>query len=141
MNNKALSWLDLGELEQAERCWEQALRADPRHPDATYNVGLLRWRAARITDQELVDQLEAVRAAHAAAAGIADGCTEYLLGSVHLERGDITAAEAVLREAIRLAPTDPRSPPPSRPPPRFNRPGPTSLWLSPATPAMCTRWR
>ncbi|MBV8995111.1 MAG: protein kinase [Pseudonocardiales bacterium] len=104
LNNKALSLLDLGQHEQAEACWQQALQADPRHPDATFNWGLLRWRTARITDHQLIEQLEAVRQT---LVGVGDGRIEYLLGLVHLEQGDVTAAAELLEEAAQLAPTDP----------------------------------
>lgn len=106
LNNKALSLLDLGQGDDAESCWEKALRADPRHSNATFNRGILQWRAAKITDRQLVDQLETVREADAGA-GVTNGLAQYLLGLVHLERGDGTAAAGLLREAARLAPADP----------------------------------
>ncbi|MFI0482937.1 protein kinase [Actinomadura sp. 9N215] len=106
LNNKALSLLDLGRPDDAETCWEKALRADPRYSNATFNRGILQWRDAKITDRRLVDLLEAVREADAGA-GIRDGQAQYLLGLVHLERGDSSAAAAALGEAARLAPADP----------------------------------
>jgi WD40 repeat protein len=99
LNNKALSLLELGRPDDAERYWQQALLADPRHPDTTYNQGLVRWRAGQTGDQALVEQLDA-------AAG-ADARARYLLGQVHLERGDAAAAATALAEAARSAPEDP----------------------------------
>ena len=97
LNNKAVSMLDLGRKEEAEKLYEQALEADPHHPDATYNRGLLLWRSGRMTDGELVSKLEGVRTTHEK-----DWQDEYLLGLVHLERGDAEAAvnifEAVSKE-------------------------------------------
>lgn len=103
-NNKALSLLALDESEEAEACWERALRDDPRHPEATFNLGVRQWRSARITDDELMRRL--------ATAGQADGWREpdgrvpYLLGLAHLERGEAAAVEQ-LTHAARLAPEDP----------------------------------
>jgi tetratricopeptide (TPR) repeat protein len=106
LSNKALSLLDLGQGDDAESCWEQALRTDSRHPNATFNRGITRWRAAAITDRQLVDDLETVREADAGA-GVTNGRAPYLLGLVHLERGDGTAAVRLLGEDTRLAPADP----------------------------------
>ena len=101
LNNQALSLLDLGKQEEAEPLWEQALQADPHHPHATFNRGLYLWRKGRVTDDELVRQLEAVRTTHGG-----DWVDEYLLGLVHLERGDTDAARTVLEDAARTAPGD-----------------------------------
>ena len=51
LNNRALSLRDLGETDETEvrRLLGEALRVDPRHPEALYNLGMLRWRAAETT--------------------------------------------------------------------------------------------
>lgn len=99
LNNRALSLLDLGRVEQAEQAWEQALAADPHHLHTVYNHGLHRWRTARLTEEQLLTTLELARPAHPEA-----GYGEYLLGVVHLERGDILQARSHLHEARRQAP-------------------------------------
>ncbi len=91
LNNQALSLLDLGAPEEAEKRWEEALQADPLHSPATYNRGLALWRGGRITDSDLVRALEAIKAARPE-----DGVVEYLLGLVHIERGDSRLATATL---------------------------------------------
>jgi WD40 repeat protein len=101
LNNRALSMLDLGKLEEAERLWEEALKADPQHLHATYNRGLHLWRSARMADDGAVRQLEALRATRER-----DCESDYLLGLVHLERGDVESAVSVLREAAETAPKD-----------------------------------
>ncbi|KES04102.1 hypothetical protein BU52_27020 [Streptomyces toyocaensis] len=94
LNNRALSLLDLGRPAEAAETFQRATAADPHHPAARYNVGLLRWRRGEITDEHLVTTLEAARAAVGAepAAHVAD----RLLAEVHLERGDVQAARALL---------------------------------------------
>jgi hypothetical protein len=67
---------------------------DPHHPEATYNRGLIQWRAARLTDERLLSQLREVRASSADPARV-----DYLLGLVHLERNDCVAAIEVLKAA------------------------------------------
>ena len=58
LNNRALSALDLGEPAEAERFWDEALKADPYFAEAVYNRGLYRWRTGRITDPQLAAELE-----------------------------------------------------------------------------------
>ena len=50
LNNKALSYIDLGAPETAERHFLDALRHDPLHSDTVYNYNLFRWRRGLITD-------------------------------------------------------------------------------------------
>jgi len=91
LSNKALSMLDLGRPDDAERLWEEALGQDRHHPQATYDQGVYLWRAGRVTDAELVRRLEAVRVSNLAAWD-----DEYLVALVHLERGDVAAARELL---------------------------------------------
>ena len=101
LNNRALSMLDLGRPDEAVRLWDEALEADLHHPHATYNRGLHQWRVSQLTDDELVRQLEAVRTTHEG-----DWVDEYLLGLVHLERGDKVSALPLLEQAVQHAPED-----------------------------------
>ncbi|MFD8820912.1 protein kinase [Streptomyces sp. NPDC059605] len=91
LNNRALSLLDLGRPEEAVETFERAAATDPHHAATQYNAGLLRWRRGEITDRRLVTTLEEARAS-------ADGDSPlaFLLAQVHLERGDLEAARALL---------------------------------------------
>ncbi len=101
LNNRALSFLDLGKQNEAESAWQSALAADPQHPEATYNRGVVLWRQAQLTDDVLVQQLEAVRASHGNSWE-----TKHLLALAHLERGDVDSAVPLLEEAAREAPAE-----------------------------------
>jgi WD40 repeat protein/serine/threonine protein kinase len=90
LSNRALSYLDLGRTDEAVAAFERARTIDPRHPEVTYNLGLLRWRAGEITDDALVRALEQ------ATSGDDPGRTRPLLARVHLERGDHDAARSHL---------------------------------------------
>jgi serine/threonine protein kinase len=65
LNLQAVSMLDLVSDEAdrerrqaaAEAFWIEALKADPRHVESLYNLGLLSWRDGRITDTELLDRI------------------------------------------------------------------------------------
>ncbi|MGB3346188.1 MAG: tetratricopeptide repeat protein, partial [Candidatus Humimicrobiia bacterium] len=94
LNNRALTLLDLGKINEAENIWRQALEIDSHHPEATCNLGLLNWRNAKITDFELVEQLESVIEKQEK-----NWRPYYLLGTIHLERGDKNSAEKMLRQA------------------------------------------
>ncbi|MEU5520602.1 serine/threonine-protein kinase [Streptomyces sp. NPDC047860] len=93
LSNHALSLLDLGDVERADELWDRALQAEPRHPHATYNRGLRRWRTGAMTDRELIADLEAV---HVGPGGRDIG--PYLLALVHIERGDRDTAVRLLAE-------------------------------------------
>ncbi|MGW7041171.1 WD40 repeat domain-containing serine/threonine protein kinase [Streptomyces avermitilis] len=101
LNNRALSLLDLGDATEAEAAFAAALRVDPNHLEATFNSGLLRWRSGEISDERLVADLSAARAD---ARDRWQGA--YLLGQVHLERGDLDGALPLLAEAARAVPDD-----------------------------------
>lgn len=92
LNNRAVSLLDLGKNDEAERLWSEALRIQPHHPEATYNRGLIHWRAGRLNDEMLIGAMEEVRSSHES--GWID---DYLLGLVYLERDDAEAAVEILQ--------------------------------------------
>jgi len=96
-NNRAVSLFDLGKETEAEQKWQEALRVDLHHPEATYNWGLIQWRSGRMTDEKLLEKLREVRASSADAARV-----DYLMGLVHLERADGQAATQVLSQAAEV---------------------------------------
>ena len=59
LNNRAASLVDLGRESEADALWQRALAAEPLHPEATYNSALRAWSAARLSDPELLRQVEA----------------------------------------------------------------------------------
>jgi len=101
--NRALSQLDLGQVEQARSLLLEALELEPSHSEATYNLGLMRWRAGEISDMELVHELEACNAGHG------DGWIDLLtLGLVHMERGAhesaVSTLESISEEWLETVP-------------------------------------
>lgn len=101
LNNRALSYLDLGDEKKAEALWDQALRIDPRHVDSTYNLGLMRWRTGRATDVELIEKMNVVRERHKD-----EWMDEYLLGLAHMEQNDMEAAITLLERAAEQSGRD-----------------------------------
>jgi WD40 repeat protein/serine/threonine protein kinase len=93
LNNRAVSLLDLKKQDDAERLWEQALAADPHHPESTYNLGLSRLRGGRTSAEAVLSKLQEVCASHAGG-----WLPPYLLAQVHLERGNWQAAREALEQ-------------------------------------------
>ena len=58
LNNQALSYLDLGETEEAERCWEEALAITPNHGESLYNRCVYLLKNKRISDTEALKVME-----------------------------------------------------------------------------------
>jgi serine/threonine protein kinase len=111
LNNKAVSLLDLGLEEEAVRCWQEALQADPAHLEANFNYGYYRWQRAEVLGSEFLKQLQRLEATHGSD-------LEYwrLLAWVYLEQGYVEEVEEILEkrgvedEALRRAHRDPNRP-------------------------------
>jgi len=43
LNNRGVSYIELGREEDAFRCWQQAVVVDPHHLESTFNHGYLEW--------------------------------------------------------------------------------------------------
>ena len=98
LNNRAASLLDLGKQSEALALWDEALRVQPHHAEATYNRGLVSWRAAEIGDETLFIRLEGVKTSNRAG-----WWADYLLSLVHLERNDVAAAISILEKITSVA--------------------------------------
>jgi WD40 repeat protein/serine/threonine protein kinase len=111
LNNKAVSLLDLGQEEEAVRCWREALQADPAHLEANFNYGYYRWHKAELLSKEFLAQLQHLEPNH-------KDNPEYwrLLAWVYLEQGYVEEVEEILTrrgvedEALRRAHRDPNRP-------------------------------
>lgn len=92
LNNRAVSLLDLGRSEQAQSVWSQALRADPHHPESTFNEGLSRWREGKLADDAFLLRLNDIRRFHPG-----EILPDFLLGQFYLEQGNYVEAKRSLR--------------------------------------------
>ncbi len=100
LNNHALSNIDIGQLTGAEDFWRRAVRIDHNHLESIYNYAMYLWRTGSIDDIELLRRLSACAQNHPG-----DGRVWLLIGQVHLERGDRSAA----LESLQLALNDPET--------------------------------
>ena len=97
LNNRAISLLDLGQQSEAATLLEEAWQRHPWQPQVTHNRGLLAWRSGRITDVDLVAQLEELCKTRSE-----DWEAAYSLGLVQLERGDMETAVKSIGRAAEL---------------------------------------
>ena len=58
LNNKALSFLDLGRMDDAERLWGEAIRIDNSNFRCHYNLAVALWKANRISAASLRQRIE-----------------------------------------------------------------------------------
>ncbi len=98
LNNKALSFLDLGMESPAKEVWQAALKADPQHPEAVYNIGMHNWRCGELADDALLQRLDSVQDAHRG-----EWQPAYYMALVQLERCDPESAVPLLEAALGQA--------------------------------------
>jgi len=101
LNNRAVSMIDMGMVNEAEKILTSLLRKNPSHPQVIYNQGLLLWRRGDITDMDMIMRMEELKK-HYPHKSIAN----YLFGLVHLERDNISSATGELKEALRSEDSD-----------------------------------
>ena len=97
LNNKALSFLDLGMPEFAEALWKQALTIEPNHVDALFNRELYLLRSGRKFDFEVLRELENNSAVKEA--GAADAIRRECYGCVSLKQVSVPTAEKIFPSA------------------------------------------
>lgn len=91
LNNRALSHLELNNTTAAGQALQAALRADPRHVEATYNWALLRWRHGEIGDDDAIRETLAVGGKFSA-----QFLAERLHARLAIEAGDAATADKLL---------------------------------------------
>jgi len=93
LNNKALTMIDLGKPDEAQKMLKEAVQVDSVHSAATYNLSLMEWRKGLIDDLAVVDRLVRL-----SGSSKEEWLLSYFLGLVHAERGDAEQALKLLRE-------------------------------------------
>ncbi len=96
MNNRALSFHDLGRVEESKVMLGRALSADPNHLEANYNRNLLEWRVGNQTDEEVSNHIQEL-----CKSGTQGWRGSYMMGLIHMERRQAVEAERVLQDACK----------------------------------------
>ncbi|MBI4665089.1 MAG: protein kinase [Nitrospinae bacterium] len=97
LNNRAVSLLDLGRAQEATNLWEEALKTQPHHPEATFNWSMAQWRAGHLTDLDTTHSLAEAFKSHPES-----WVCPYLAGLAHMERDDYATAVEILASAVQL---------------------------------------
>jgi WD40 repeat protein/serine/threonine protein kinase len=96
LNNQALSYLDLGKVDPAHRCWEAALEVDPQHLISVYNLNYSRWNWGEIPGCDLLNILkEQLEKTH-----LKDPGYWRLVAWIYLEQGDLEAIQGLLDQNL-----------------------------------------
>jgi len=98
LNNRGVSFANLGQLQRAERAWRQALDEDPQHPQAGCNLALFEWRFRGLSDQGVRDRISELQKTHQN-----DWRYHLLAGSVELFLGYPHPALDHLKRALQLS--------------------------------------
>jgi len=98
LNNQAVSLLDLGRLDEASALLDDAHSANTDHLEAVYNLHMLRWKEAEISDNEVIRRLESLKIEVRETPEY-----QHLIGLVSLQRGDASAGVRQLRRACKAA--------------------------------------
>lgn len=96
LNNRGLTYLDLGRAAEADAAWREALVTDPSHPETIFNSTVRAWRRGRLTDREALARVRALQAGARVA-----GRAELLEALVHAERWDWGNARQSVEAARR----------------------------------------
>lgn len=64
LNNKALSFLDLGREEEAENCWEEAQQYDHAHMATTINYGYYQWQRKNLDPCNYFGNVKSLESVH-----------------------------------------------------------------------------
>jgi WD40 repeat protein/serine/threonine protein kinase len=101
LNNRGLSYYYLGREEEARRCWEEAIKVDPQHMEANFNLGYMKWNRGEITSSGILQQMRTLETAQ-------EDNQDYwrCLGWLHLEQGDIEAVEKIQQSDHRIEDKD-----------------------------------
>jgi Flp pilus assembly protein TadD len=105
-NNLGVALREAGRLDEAAACFLEATQLEPRHARAHANLGSVRFLQGRFV--EAIEALEVALSLHAAYehARLNMARAQYNLANASWRQGQLNAAEAGYREAIRWDPGD-----------------------------------
>ena len=98
-SNRAISLLDLGKIDEALGLLHKATRLAPNHPLINFNYQLALWRAGKIRDENVVDQLNRFTQNSPS-----DASAHYVFGLAHQERGKLQASVNAFKRSLELNP-------------------------------------
>jgi WD40 repeat protein/serine/threonine protein kinase len=97
LNNQGVSYITIGQTRRATAAWREALKADPHHIEATFNMAMHEWESNVISYEEVFRRMEEVGRTHTTA-----WRHQQLTGRVYLSFGDYTKAVTYLQQALKV---------------------------------------
>lgn len=97
LNNKALSFLDLGKEDDALRAWEEALQSNPTHLEATFNKGYWEWSQGRQDDLSFYQSMAELERVHGQRPGY-----WIAMNELNRARGDLELANQQAKKGAQL---------------------------------------
>ena len=94
LNNRALSFLDLGREDMAAECLDRALTVDPDHSKALYNRAIYQWHKGEITGEDAERYVRMDFENH-----FGNSETSVYLAKINLEMGDAYRVNGFLGQA------------------------------------------
>ena len=95
LNNQGVSFVNIGQNRRAEAAWREALKTDPHHLEASFNLALYEWKNLGIPYEEVYRRLEEIGHSYTN-----QWRYKLLLGRVYLFFGEYHKAVSLLREAL-----------------------------------------
>lgn len=96
LNNQGVSFITIGQARRAENAWKEALKTDPHHIEATFNLALHEWKEKTIGKEEVYRRMEETGRSHASF-----WRHQHLSGRLNLFFGDNVRAVGYLEEAVK----------------------------------------
>ncbi|MFZ5993481.1 MAG: protein kinase domain-containing protein [Thermodesulfobacteriota bacterium] len=90
LNNKAVSFLEIGNEEDAISCWQKAGQKNPQHLETTFNYGYYKWHKGEIPDDVFLTQLIELEGNE-----YSNPLYWQCLAWIHFERGDQESFEEI----------------------------------------------
>ena len=96
LNNQGVSYMTIGQTRRATTAWREAIKADPHHIEATFNMAMHEWENNVISYEEVFRRMEEVGRTHTTS-----WRHQQLTGRVYLSFGDYTKAVTYLQQALK----------------------------------------
>lgn len=97
LNNQGVSYMTIGQNKRAVLAWQEALKNDPHHIEATFNMAVLEWNNGLIGFGEVFRRMEEVGRTHTSM-----WRHKQLAGIMYLAFGEYTRAVTYFQQANRL---------------------------------------
>ena len=97
LNNQGVSFRTIGQARRAREAWQEALKIDPHHLEATFNLAMFEWKNHGLSHEQVHGRMEEVGRTHASSLR-----HKQLMGRMYFFFGDFSKAAAYLQQASEM---------------------------------------